>query len=77
LPELWAGRHANPHRSEDRARAIAPISKTVIRSKNTVTPLMPEEQVYRVRNKTRGSIEYAEAAEEPREETRNLPYQVV
>ena len=56
---------------------IAPISKTVIRSKNMVTPLMPEEQVYRVRNKTRGSIEYAEAAEEPREETRNLPYQVV
>ena len=58
-------------------RAIVPISKTVIRGKNMVTLLMPEEQYYRVRNKTRGSIEYAEAAEEPREETRNLPYQVV
>ena len=48
-----------------------------IRGKNMVTLLMPEEQYYWVRNKTRGSIEYAEAAEEPREETRNLPYQVV
>ena len=44
-------------------RTIVPISKTVIRGKNMVTLIMPEEQYYQVRNRTRGSIEYAEASE--------------
>ena len=57
--------------------AVVAVSKTVIGGKNRVTLLMPEEQVYRVRNKTRVSIEYAEAAEDLRIEMRNLPYQEV
>ena len=47
-------------------RAVVPVSKTLIRGKNSMTLLLPEEQIYRVRNKTRSSIEFAEAAEEPR-----------
>jgi hypothetical protein len=58
--------------------AVVPmISKTVIRGKNMVTLLMLEEQYYRVRNRIRGSIEIAEAAEEIPTEMHNLHYQVV